>query len=217
MLLRVVGILALFTLTACTTVSHTPLTQETSLQLREKSVTRTEYPVQDFAAFTAGKAAFAILGAAAMISEGNAIVKDNDIQDPAIAIGQGLADKLTLARNVSMVQPTKKATSDDIANLIETYAGTGYLLDVKTFNWMFAYYPTDWAHYRVVYNARLRLIDSTKKNVIAETMCSTTQGDDKNPPTKDQLLENKAALLKDYLSKAASTCVDLLAKDILKL
>jgi hypothetical protein len=217
MLVRVIGGLAILSLTACATVSHTPLSQETSLQLREKSVARTEYPVQDFSASTAGKAAFAILGAAAMISEGNAIVKENDIQDPAIAIGQGLAEKLTLVRNVSMVQPTKKATSDDIATLIETYPGTEYLLDVKTANWMFVYYPTDWAHYKVVYNARLRLIDSTKKSVIAETMCNTTQGDDKNPPTKDQLLDNKAALLKEYLSKAASNCVDLMAKDILKL
>lgn len=217
MLLRVIGVLTILSLTACTTVSHTPLSQETSLQLREKSVVRTEYPMQDFAAFTAGKAAFALLGAAAMISEGNEIVKENDIQDPAIAIGKGLAEKLTLARNVSMVQPTKKATSDDIVTLIETYPGAGYLLDVKTFNWMFSYYPTDWAHYRVIYNARLRLIDSTKKTVLAETMCSTVQGDDKNPPTKDQLLDNKAGLLKEYLGKAATTCVDLLAKDILKL
>ena len=60
---------------------------------------------------------------------------------------------------------------------------------------MFNYYPSDWSHYKVTYTARLRLIESASEKVVAETLCTTVQGDDENPPTQEQLLENKASLL----------------------
>lgn len=218
-MLKIIAVLViLISLTACTTVTHTPLSTEASVQLRKKSFASTQYPPADFAAFTAGKAAFGLIGAAVMVSEGNTIVKDNGIEDPARKISRGLIDRLVVSREMQLTKiNTTNATNDDIGALISRYPGPDYLLDVKTFNWMFNYYPTDWAHYKVSYSARLRLIDTSNKKVIAETMCSSVQGDDKNPPSKDQLLENKAALLKKYLDQAADICVNLLAYGILKL
>lgn len=217
MFVRIVMIVVVTVLSACATVSHVPLTKETSAQLHGKKVVRTQYPMADFAAFTAGKAAFAVVGAAAMVAEGNSIVKKNEIQDPAVVISQALAERLVAARGVSLVPTQAVAADDGVNTLLATYTDTDYLLDVKTFNWMFNYYPSDWAHYKVTYSARLRLIDWNTKKVVAETMCQTVQGDDANPPTKEQLLENKASLLKEYLGKGASACVDVLARDILQL
>lgn len=204
--------------TGCVSVKHAPLTKAASESLQDASITTTRYPTPDFSAMTAGKASFALVGAAAMISAGNKIVKENNIPDPAIAITEGLIKKLEASRNSKVLpntgNPVKK---DDVKSLVAGHKGADYLLDVKTINWMFSYYPTDWTHYRVIYNARLRLIDTRTSKVIAETMCQTVQGDDNNPPTHDQLLENNASLLKDYLSKGASQCVDVLAKDVLML
>lgn len=67
------------------------------------------------------------------------------------------------------------------------------------------------------YSARLRLVDSATKKVVGEALCKSTQGDDKNPPSKDQLLDNKASLLKAYLAKAASGCVNVFSANILNL
>jgi hypothetical protein len=215
-----ISILSLFAvalISGCATVSHTPLSKDVSDQLQGKTVTRTKYSTPDFTAFTAGKAAFALLGAAAMIAEGNSIVKENEIADPSIEISEALAGKLATTKSMKAVDSARVAESDTIESLVSTYPGADYLLDVKTFNWMFNYYPTDWAHYKVTYSARLRLIDTAKKTVVAETMCQTVQGDDAKPPTKDQLLDAKAALLKSYLKKGASACVEVLAKNILQL
>lgn len=201
----------------CATVSHTPLSPEASQQLNGKSVSPTQYPMPDFAAFTAGKAAFAMVGVVAMISEGNSIVRENEIPDPAVKISQGLVDRLVAARQTSIVPSNGPLASDDLDAIISASPSANYIVDVKTFNWLFTYYPSDWFHYRVLYNARLRLIDTKANKVIAETMCKTVQGDDKNPPTKDQLLDNKAALLKEYLDKGAAACIDVLAKTILQI
>ena len=61
----------------------------------------------------------------------------------------------------------------------------------------------------------MRLIETSTREVVAETLCQSVQGDDKNPPTKEQLLEKDAALLKDYLRTVADGCVEVLAKQVL--
>lgn len=211
-------LLSISLMTGCVSVKHAPLTKDASAALQGASLSATQYPTPDFSAMTAGKASFALVGAAAMISAGNKIVKENNIPDPALAIRDGLIKKLEATRNIQVVATaTNLVKKDDIKSLVANYQGADFLLDIKTINWMFSYYPTDWTHYRVIYNARLRLIDTKTSRVIAETMCQTVQGDDNNPPTHDQLLENNASLLKDYLSKGASQCVDVLAKDVLML
>jgi len=172
----------------------------------------------DFAAFTAGKAAFGMLGAAAMITEGNNIIQENGIDDPARKISRDLAEQLVATRAMQLKpRSLVEASSDEIGTLVSLYPDADYLLDIKTFGWMFSYYPTDWAHYKVTYSARLRLIETSSKRVVAETLCSGAQGDDQNPPTKDQLLENQAALLRTYFDRAADSCVQLLSRDVLQL
>jgi hypothetical protein len=198
-------------------VSHAPLSKDSSQALQGKAIVRTEYATPDFAAMTPGKAAFAILGAALMISEGNSIVKDNEIPDPAVVISKDLAKRLESARSVKIVEKPVSAKADDVSALVASGQVGDYVLDVKTLNWMFGYYPTNWSGYRVMYTARLRLIDTKTSAVVAETACKSTQGNDATPPSKDQLLENKAALLKELLGKAAVECVDTLAKDALML
>jgi hypothetical protein len=217
MLIRIAACAALLFLSACTTVNHTPLTTEASQQLTGKSFVRTNYEKPDFAATTPSKMAFALVGAFAAISEGNQIIKDNEVPDPAIAISEGLIARLKDARSVSLVPSQKIASDNNVATLIKEYPGADFLIDTQTLGWMFIYYPSDWTHYRIIYNARLRVIDTKNGKVIGESMCKLMQGDDKNPPTYDQLLADKAELLKTYLSKAAKECVPVLAKDILLL
>lgn len=217
MFIRIAACAALLFLSACTTVNHTPLTTEASQQLTGKSFVRTNYVKPDFTAYTAGKAAFAMIGAFAAISEGNQIVKDNDVPDPAVAIGEGLATRLNGARNATLIPSQKIASDNNIDTLIKEYPGADFLIDAQTLNWMFIYYPSDWTHYRIVYYARVRVIDTKNGKVIGESMCKSMQGDDKNPPSYDQLLADKAGLLKTYLSRAVEECVPVLAKDILLL
>lgn len=204
-------------LTGCATVNHTPLSQEKSMELTEKTIVNANYPKADFSAFTAGKAALGPIGAAAMISEGNEITEQNEIPDPAVAIANKLSDNLVKARQMKQVLNSNIATEDNVSNLLKSFSGADYVLDVKTVNWMFNYYSSDWSHYKVTYTARLRLIESASEKVVAETLCTTVQGDDENPPTQEQLLENKASLLKNYLDKGVDQCVNLLSEQVFML
>lgn len=204
-------------LAGCATVSHTPLAKDASERLQGKTFAVTKYPTADFTSFTAGKAVFGLLGAAMMVAEGRQIVQDNAIPDPALSISDGLGRKLSSTRSMKIAASGKVVEDDKVEALATSYAGVDYLVDVKTLTWMINYYPNNWNGYRVTYSARVRLIDAAAKRVVAESACSTVQGDDAKPPTKDELLAANAALLKSYLDKGVATCVDLVSKDLLQL
>ncbi|WOX04411.1 hypothetical protein [Microbulbifer pacificus] len=204
--------------TGCVSVKHVPLTAESSQALQGKTVVATQFETPDFTAFTAGKATLGLIGAAAMVSAGNEIVRENEVQDPALSISAGLMERLAASRAMELKENNGTvAANDKIATLVSEYPGADYILDVKTTGWMFNYYPADWTHYKVTYNARMRLIDSVNQSVISETLCSSVQGDDNAPPTKDDLLNEDAKLLKEYLAKASNACVEVLSKEVLML
>lgn len=211
---------AAMVLSACVSVSHKPMTKETSAQLHTKKVAASSYATPDFAAMTPAKAAFGLIGAAAMIAEGNNIVKTNGIEDPAVSISNQLLRIAKDKRSIAVVPPPKPnlvAQSDDVQALIATYPNVDYVLDVKTLNWLLSYYPTNWTGYRVTYSARVRVIETAGKTVAAETLCTAIEGDDAKPPSYDDLLANQAALLKSYLDKAAARCADKVATELLQL
>jgi hypothetical protein len=209
---------AVLVLAGCASVQHTPMTAESSEALRGKTIVVTRHEAPGFNAMTAGKAAFGMIGAAAMVAAGNKIVAENEIPNPAIAIADRLAQRLEADRGMVVRDNGGKiADNDKVPTLQSTYPGADYLLDVRTLSWGFFYYPTNWDNYRVMSGYRLRLIDAATGKVVAESACSATEGDDANPPTRDQLLADEAALLKSYFEASTTRCVDLMSKEILAL
>jgi len=176
--------------------------------LQGKHVVVSHYAKPDFSAFTPGKAAFGMFGAIAMINAGNELVNTENIQDPAIEISEHIANNLVEKRSASMLTAQHPvATDDSPASLVRTYPGADIILDVKTINWMYVYYPSQWSKYRVMYAARVRLIDGKTGALVAQHMCKVDPTDPNNPPTVDALRADHAALLKQFLHKAADTCV----------
>lgn len=202
-------------LCGCVTVQNKPLTANASAQLEGKSLTYAVHSKPDFAAMTAGKAMFAVFGAAAMVSKGNSIIAENNVPDPAQAISSGLMQRLADQRHMSVQDTPIRAASDKLDALAAQGTTADYLLDVQTINWMYGYYPSKPSYYRVLYSARMRLIDTHTKKVVAETLCKAQPNTDENAPTQDELLNDHAAGLKHLLDKAATDCTDVLSKQIL--
>lgn len=202
-------------LVGCAPVSTKSINSTAGLQGKRLAVT--SHPIPDFSAGTAGKAMFAMVGAIAMIHAGNELVRQDQIQDPAIRIGQRLSTDLAKTQGVIVLPPNGLvASSDDPAALIKTYAGADLLLDVKTYAWSYVYYPTKWGSYRVNVDANVRLLDGKNGDVIAQQTCKIDPTDPNNPPSLDALRANQSALLKQLLSKAADTCVGNVEQQVLR-
>lgn len=192
----------------CVSTKNVPVSDEAMTSMNGKSLAVAKRDRPKFAAMTAGKAMFGLVGAAAMIEAGNRIVAENNVNDPAVYIANVLAADLARESGL-VVDASLDAVTDskDVAELAGEYQQYDYLLDVRTVDWSFGYFATDWNNYRVMYSAKLRLIDTRNRKVVAEGFCSRIPEKSDGAPSHEQLLANQAQLLKSELSLAAEHCI----------
>ena len=164
---------------------------------------------------TVGKAGFGLFGGLAAQADGNAIVRENGIPDPALQIQARLtallSDRLQPSTTNSITgRPTKL---DDVASLSRDAGSDQVILDVETNGWIFMYMAFSPSHYRIIYTGDARLIDASTAKRVGRASC-TYKSDDKEPPTYDEMLAEKAARLKTMFAAAADHCADEMARDL---
>lgn len=170
------------------------------------TVSQRERPA--FSAMTAGKAMFGLVGAVGMINAGNTIIRENNVEDPANYIAAELASSLSASLGVQSVANDGKITDTaNPADLAKLYPNADLLLDIQTVNWSFVYFPADWNSYRVIYSAKLRLIDTRTGKLQAEGFCARVPEKTEDAPSHDELLGDGAAGLKRELRVAADHCI----------
>jgi hypothetical protein len=150
----------------------------------------------------AGALSFA--GAAMAINSemqaGDKLLSADAIDDPAPAIAHAVAE----AYAASHGGETAEAPADwDGAS-----AGSArYLVKVATVGWGFTYYPLDWGHYHLDYDAKLELVDVASKRVLAKGTCSHKADAASERFSYDELTGNGGAALKSQLKSIADECV----------
>jgi len=159
-----------------------------------------------FVASTAGKASFAMLGAAAMIADGQRITKENGIEDPAGALSKTLAERFAAARSAAVAEAPVAVKGGKPAQIAAAAGEARYVVDVQTLGWGFSYFPVDWSHFAVGYRARLSVVDTQTRKTVADDTCIWDSGKT-NPPTHEQLLSDGARGLKERIAAASDACL----------
>ena len=183
-----IGMVVLF-LTGCVSTKRIPLSNADRSALNGKVAKLSVYAPPTFIAATAGKAAVGgLVGSALMMSSGNKLVRDNNVQDPARSIAQQIGGYL--ADQYGLVVDTAApdvADSHSIRALVKTYHDCDLILDVETIGWGCVYYPMHWTKYRVVYGARLRLIEPATGRILAQDKYQITPEYREDAPSYDDL------------------------------
>ena len=207
MLRVLVLLLGVVMLTGCVSTKMVPLQPGRAATLQGRTLTVTHREKPDFSAVTAGKAMFGLIGAAGMVVAGNRIVEQNAVEDPAGSIASELAAELASAHAMTVVPTKVVTTSWSSAELAKQYSGADILLDVQTVNWSFVYFPSDFNNYRVIYSAKLRLIDTKNRKVLAEGFCARVPEKSDDAPGYEELLADQAARLKQELKAGGDQCI----------
>ncbi|MBB4130436.1 hypothetical protein [Xanthomonas sp. 3075] len=196
-------------LALCGCVSHKLVKADLAELERSKAnkITVTRHEVPTFVATTAANASFGLIGVAVAVSAGNAIVRENRVEDPADHISLHLAQALSTQLEVPVVQGRSIKPTSSAAEMAKMFPDGGLVLDVQTTNWSSAYFPTDWNNYRVIYVAKLQLFDTVKKSKVAEGLCVRLPEYRADAPSYKQLLANQAADLKMRLRRSADGCI----------
>lgn len=213
------GVAIVLVLAGCAKMPTTSLPTGEQSTLRGKTLVSSSRERPDFLAMTAGKAGFGLLGAAAMVSAGNKIVADNNVDDPAVYLSRELGTALAAAQGVQVISLAgTKTVETDVAKLAAAYKGQGdVLLDVQTYSWGFGYFPSDWNNYRVMYTVIVRVIDTRAGKLMAQGSCSRAPEKTDDAPTHDELLANSAERLKKELRAQADSCLSELKTKVLNI
>ena len=178
-------------LAGCVSTKNVPLKKETFATYQGRSIAVSTREKPAFSAMTAGKAMFGAIGGAAMIIAGNKIVNDNEVEDPAGIISAKLLESVSAGHELKHVPTAVLAKGTGVAELAGQYSSADILLDVQTVNWTIAYFPTDWNSYRVIYSAKVRLIDTHKSKILAESFCARIPENSETAPSYDDLLATR--------------------------
>jgi hypothetical protein len=191
-----------------------PVSESVAAQLNGRSVVVTRHEKPTFIAMTPGKAMFALVGAAAMAGAGNKLVEENGVADPAdvlvAALVPAVVERYGLKWDPSVMPVVDTKKPKEIA---ATQSGVDYVLDVRSAGWNYSYYPRNLNTFWVGYSVELQLIDVKSSAVVSKVACNSSTNKHAVAPTRDELVENRAQLLKDVTTHLGWLCVQLLAKE----
>jgi hypothetical protein len=192
-----------------------PISADNAAAMSGQTIAVTQRELPDFSAMTSSKAQLGMAGAFMMIGVGNGIVRDNHIEDPAVAMAADLAQTLAAARGATVVETPVAAKGQNPKEIAAAAGEAKYVVDVATTYWGYMYQSFDWSHYSVLYMAKLKVIDVSTKAVIAEGQCKWKPAKDAKLPTAEELLANEAAEVKAQLAQARDACAAEFKRDVL--
>jgi len=207
-------VLAVLPLAATAAKKPIPLPEAAGAAMSGKTVVVTRHEKPSFVAFTPGKAMFAMIGAAAMISAGNKIVRENEVTDPTDIIESELVP--AVARHYGFTVkpgPAPVIAANKPKDILAAQADGDYVLDLQSTGWQLAYYPVPVGRYWTSYAVRVQLVERATGKVLSDASCLANNHKHATPPTYDALLADKAQLLKDAQASHGWSCVQVLGKD----
>jgi len=194
----------------CVNVQQIPMSSASSEAINGKVVALSKWKRPDFLVVTPGAALtrwWYLWPPEGYRTVGSEIVAQNNVEDPAARIGEALIAQARSKYGLKVIPEPVPLDSEEILGLSKANPGVDLLLDVRTVHWVLASFPTDWSKCRVIYTAKLRLIDLKHGRVLAEATCGSDPEETPASPSYDELLANGADRLKKELRDAADRCV----------
>ena len=219
MILRhAVVLAALLATVGCASTETVRLADNPGASLTGKQLHSTREAPPSFLALTATHGAFAVVGVAAAAADGNTLVAQAGIEDPAPMIEDAIARHLRNRHGTTNGRPLMfdDDKPGDLAAWGRRNNVRDLIVDVETNGWGFNYQGFNFSSYTVGYSAVFRLIDSSTGEVLAQHFCAGASHDDaEGAPSHDELLANDAALIKSLLAERAQVCIDEITTQVL--
>lgn len=220
MFIQRMAVLAVLMITVgCASTETVRLADNPGASLSGKQLHSTREAPPSFLAMTPIHGGFGAFGAVAAFSEGDTLVVQEGIENPAPMIEDAVASHLRsrygAAGNGRPVSFDSEKP-DDLAAWARQNNVRDLIVDVETNGWGFNYQGFNFSSYTVGYSAVFRLIDSSTGEVLAQHFCSGASHDDaEGAPSHDELLANDAALIKSLLAERAQACIDEITTQVL--
>ncbi len=205
-------------LAGCTSIETRTMSDTVATQLRGQGVAIATLDPSTFAVVLTHGVALGPLGIPEMVAEGQRVLKDYHVVDPADDVAAVLGDAMAGRQGVVILSPHVAVRDDDPDAIVAAApAGARYVLVVGTVSWGVGNLPMPLSNYFVSYIARARLIDVRTKSVVAEAGCMQAPDGSEFNGAYAQLTANNGELIKTELAARADRCIHFLKRDLLAL
>ena len=219
---RAICVLAALPLCGCVSMKAAPVSQSALSPYQGQTLTVVTYRKSDFVAMTQTLALSAglfgavggLVGGSIATDNGNKLVADDAIPDPALEISAKVRPQIE-----GLLKPSSENTLTEVdtklvdeAALSKAAGNRGVVFEVQTINWGFIYMPFS-IRYKATMNLRARLIDANTGKRIAQAPCTYASEED-GAPTYDEMVADQGARLKALLSAGTAACLETVQKSL---
>ena len=209
-----IGLLPL--VVGCSGMNTKAVDQATLLTLKNKTLSLVIHESPNFMAMTFDKSMFNDAHVDAAYAEGNRLVREKGINDPADKICKMMAEIFSESYGLSYNRSSMiKSKSKKMKDLVHLANVKDYLLDVETVYWFFLNKEHKRPDYYISYTAKTNLIDVNKSTSIGKSTCEyDTVSAGKPLVSYEKLIENDAAYIKQALNDAANFCINKFTNEL---
>ena len=215
---RIMGLLVLgAALAGPVSARSAPAAEDLASAWRGKTVALTQRPPTDFFSMMAPRGELWVKGMGAMIEAGRKIIEENEIEDPAPRLARDLlaAAESRYGVTAATIPPVKlDASTIDPRKLARGASGADLLFDIFGAGVDIQSLPMHLDQYVVESGYKFLIIDVDHGTFAAKGVCRQ-QGDRKHPFTKDDLLADHAARLKQTLESQRNACLEAFKEKVL--
>jgi len=215
MLKILISVLALSLVSGCGLLVQTkPMDEDKLADLKGKTLAVTKPHKVNMGLFTKSDA---LLGIFSTTMSAEEITNRYELPDPAFDISKNVESKLV--KNVKMKVTKRqqlKERTGDATEIAGQFDGVDYILDIETINSQMIYKPLAFGEYKLIYRAKLQLVESASKEVVASSVC-VVESDENDSHSYDDMVAQNAKLLKKDFNRAANHCTREFTTDILKI
>jgi hypothetical protein len=153
-----------------------------------------------------------LVGAGIGVASGHDIVSRHAIADPSSDMARTIAAAYATAKGGHVVEapvpyPSTRARRGAGADQDKPAIPATYVVDVDPPSMILLYFATDFFHYDITFDSRVRIIDAADGRVVAMAKCSLSTQKAGTMVTRGQLLDDNAARLKQLIASKSEACV----------
>jgi hypothetical protein len=183
-----------------------------------KTVVVTARPQARFMSYSRVKMAFGLLGIGAAAVQGQEILEQNGVENPAPRLANALFEAARDRYGVATAALAPLSLhSDDPATIARAGHGADLVFDVQQTSGSVEPLLTQTGRYFVTSDLRFRIIDAASGHVLGDATCVRTTQLDPDLPTRDELLAEHAARLKAILGAQRDFCLEFFKVQVLRL
>ncbi len=154
-------------------------------------------------------------GMSEALSTGQNLARKFKIKDPGQMVKERFLMQVNRGAKIANFYNDRQPVTyyDSSVEMMKKRYKSGLILKINAHWWEIWYYPDDFSHYQMWFQASAELVRLDDAKVLWKGDCRADQKDKKSSPTLDELIADNSKVLQRWVDDATNQCADQLVQN----